>query len=250
MAERWAFNASTGSPTFLYTHVILEEGDDYYSAQLPERVEGPDNLPTIDQFRMQRIPREHIYPPLDKNFTICSDPQRKNVYIKRPRLTGYNGSPSLGLYMLQEARIGEILIKSPHENVAPYLGCVVTAGSITGLCFPKYTETLASRLQENRLINNKGCIRQVKAGIDHLHDLGLVHNDIHIDNVMFSSRDSETPVLIDFGSCAFKGHPLPDKRGEVPKGIYTAEFENDDLGLKLLQEELELKVHEEDSDSA
>ena len=81
--------------------------------------------------------------------------------------------------------------------------------------------------------------QQVKEGID-LHALGLVHNDINTDNIMFADKDSNIPIIIDFDSCAVKGHPLPDKRGQIPEGTYTAEFENDSFGLGILQDELKL----------
>lgn len=50
----------------------------------------------------------------------------------------------------------------------------------------------------------------------------VTHNDIHPDNVMFAGRHSNAPVIIDFDSCAFKGDPLPGKRGKMPEGACTA----------------------------
>jgi serine/threonine protein kinase len=196
------------------------------------------NLPSvIDPSRLQKIPREHIWPRLEDKLTICPEPERPDVYIKQPRLTAYDGSASLSLYLLEEARICQLLMQKPHKNVARYLGCVVKAGRITGLCFQKYAETLSNRLQARRLVDNEGCFQQVKEGINHLHALGLVHNDINSDNVMFADGD-DTPVIIDFDSCAGKGHPLPDKRGEMPPGACTAEFENDSFGLGMLRNEM------------
>lgn len=239
MVQRWEFE---GGPKFLYTHVIFRDGDDYFSVQLPERIarSHPEDLPVIERSRLQKIPQEHIRPLLDPKLTICPNPERPDVYIKQPRLTGYDGKASLSLYLLQEAQICETLMENPHENVARYLGCVVKAGRITGLCFQKYAETLADRLRTGRSVDNERCYQQVKAGIDHLHALKLVHNDIHPDNVMFTDRDSDAAVIIDFDSCAVKGKPLPDKRGQMPEGACTAEFENDKLALKMLRKELGL----------
>ncbi|KAJ5365320.1 hypothetical protein N7517_008206 [Penicillium concentricum] len=239
MIERWEFD---GNPEFLYMNVIFQDGDDYFSAQVPELVAHPEDLPpVIDQSGLQKIPLEHIWPLLEDNLTECLDFEKPDVYIKRPRLTGYDGSASLSLYLLQEARICQILMRNPHENVAGYLGCMVKAGRITGLCFRKYAETLEDRLRDGRSVNQEVCLQHIKAGIDHLHALGLVHNDIHLDNVMFRCRDHDMPVIIDFDSCAVKGNPLPDKRGELPEGICTAEFENDDFALKKLRKELDLR---------
>lgn len=48
-------------------------------------------------------------------------------------------------------------------------------------------------------------------------------------------------VIINFDSCTVKGNSLPDKQGELPKGICTTEFENNDFALKKLRKELDLK---------
>ena len=132
-------------PKFLYTRVIFWDGDDYFSAELPECITRLKNLPIIED--PKKIPREHIWPQLEDNLSICPEPERPDVYIKQPRLTAYDGSASLSLYLLDEARICELLIKNPHKNIALYLGCAVKADRITGLCFQKYTETLSDRLQ-------------------------------------------------------------------------------------------------------
>ncbi|KAJ5800794.1 uncharacterized protein N7518_002862 [Penicillium psychrosexuale] len=45
---------------------------------------------------------------------------------------------------------------------------------------------------------------------------------------MFTDREGQTAVIINFDSCALKGDPLPNKRGLLPEGASTAEFENDE----------------------
>jgi serine/threonine protein kinase len=119
---------------------------------------------------------------------------------------------------------------------------MVKDGRITGLCFQRYVETLADSLDVGRSVNNKSCLQQVRAGIDHLHTLNLIHNDIHPGNIMVANQEADTFVIIDFDSCAIKGHPLPEKRGRMPKGACTAEFENDDLGFNMLQEKLHQEI--------
>lgn len=240
MAQRWCFD---GGPKFLCTHVIFRDGDDYFSIELPERVTRPEDLPVVDRNSLEKIPREHIWPLYEDHLTICPDPEGSDVYIKQPRLTGYKGSDSLSLYLLEEARTCQVLMENSHKNIARYLGCVVKAGRITGLCFKKYAETLADRLQDRRFVDTDSYLRHVRAGIDHLHALDIVHNDIHLDNVMFADRDGDVPVIIDFDSCAIRGLPLPTKRGQLPKGARTAEFENDDYGLEMLQKELSQRVY-------
>jgi serine/threonine protein kinase len=242
MGQCWEFEGDPdeGEPRFLYTRVVFWDGDDYFSAELPEYISRLKDLPIIDKSYLRKIPREHIWPRLEDKLTICPEPKRPDVYIKQPRLPAYDGSASLSSYLLEEARICQLLMEKPHKNVARYLGCVVKADRITGLCFQKYAETLSNRLQAGRSVDKKRCFQQVKEGIDHLHALGLVHNDINSDNVMFADGDGSAPVIIDFDSCAVKGHPLPDKRGQMPEGACTTEFENDSFGLDMLRKELNL----------
>ncbi|KAL3469909.1 hypothetical protein BJX99DRAFT_240409 [Aspergillus californicus] len=242
MTERWDFEGS--SPKFLYTHVIFQEGDEYFSAQLPDRFKHPKDLAVTEETCLRKIPQDHIWPLLEEEeeeeedkITICPDPEGPDVYIKRPRLTGYDGSASLSSYLLREARICEILKNHAHENIACYLGCVVKNSRITGLCFRKYAETLADRLRDGRSVDD-GCFRQIQAGINHIHALNLAHNDIHSDNIMFADRDGDAAVIIDFDSCALRGCPLPEKRGQMPEGVCTAEFGNDDFGLRVVLEEV------------
>lgn len=239
-AERWQFGSD---PKFLYTHVIYRnDSDEYFSVELSERALYPEDLPVVDYSRLKKIPPEHIWARLeeDHKFTICPNPESPDVYIKRPRLTGYDGSASLGENMLREAHTCEVLMRHPHGNVARYLGCVVKADRITGLCFQKYVETLQDRLEDGRRqVNSKSCLRQVRAGIAHLHGLNLVHNDIHPRNVMFVNQDGDALVIIDFDSCAFQGDVIPRKRGPVPENACTAEFRNDEFGLQKLREGLD-----------
>lgn len=239
MAETWEF---TGGPKLLYTLVIFQEGDKYFSSKLFEQFARPENLSSIKRDSLEEIPVEHIWPPLEDGLSICDEPEKPNVYIKRPRLTGYDGSASLSSFLLQEARICEILLRNEHPNIARYLGCVTNDGRVTGLCFEKYSETLAKRLEDGRSVDQESCFQQICAGIDHLHSLNLVHNDIHSGNIMSLDNEGGSFVIIDFDSCAVKGCPLPDKRGQIPEGIFTAEFENDDLGLKVLKEELSQSI--------
>ncbi|OQD72431.1 hypothetical protein PENDEC_c021G04853 [Penicillium decumbens] len=103
MREHWDFSDGPDDPKFMYTHVIFRDDDDYFSAELPEFFRSPGEFPIMDRSSLQKIPEEHIFPLFEDKLTICPDPERPDVYIKQPRLTGYDGSASLSLYMLQEA---------------------------------------------------------------------------------------------------------------------------------------------------
>ena len=58
------------------------------------------------------------------------------------------------------------------------------------------------------LRNAELLLESVRNGLEHLHSLGLVHNDINPRNIMFFDEDSDEAVIIGFGSCRAIGLPL------------------------------------------
>jgi hypothetical protein len=109
MAETWEFN---GGPKFLYTQVIFQDGNKYFSAQLPEQIACPDDIPPTIKSDLKEIPVEHIWPPLEDGLSICHDAEKPGVYIKQPQLLDYDGSELLSVLLLQEARICQILMQN------------------------------------------------------------------------------------------------------------------------------------------
>ncbi|KAJ5949506.1 hypothetical protein N7454_001090 [Penicillium verhagenii] len=218
-----------GGPKFLHSRIVFQDGDKYFSAQLPEQIACPEDIPQSVEPLLKEIHTEQIYPPLEDGLSIYHDSEEPSVYVKQPDPLGYNNSEFLSLNLLREARICQILMQNGHRNIARYLGCVVKGGRITGLCF----ENIWRRLPA-----------QIQAGIDHLNALGLVHNDIHAGNIMIANQEADIFVIIDFDSCVAKGHSFPDehKRGQISKDMWTAEFENDDLAFGMLQEKLQLEI--------
>jgi serine/threonine protein kinase len=57
--------------------------------------------------------------------------------------------------------------------------------------------TLADRVKDHdRPLDADKCWNGIKDGVEHLHSLGIIHNDLNPRNVMLDSED--TPVIIDF----------------------------------------------------
>ena len=50
-------------------------------------------------------------------------------------------------------------------------------------------------------------LTDIESGINHLHSLGLVHNDINPSNIMINNHRA---IIIDFGSCRRLGESLED----------------------------------------
>lgn len=219
--------------TYCYTNVILRNGDTFYSARTSVRLGAAINIEELELFP---ISMEDIYPPYSLDFTLAPIPLPVDCYVKRPSLldcgTGAGSCPRD--LLLAEARICEILKKSPHPNIASYIGCISQGNRIAALCFAKYHVTLATRLEEDYALDRDDVCRGIKLGIQHLHRLGLSHNDINPYNIMFKSDD--TPVIIDFDSCQIVGEKLLKGGGWADQIYEVASPENDYAALEKIQE--------------
>ncbi|KAI1735315.1 kinase-like domain-containing protein [Xylaria scruposa] len=195
---------------YVYHHsqVILRgPNDEYFYAKYPERLERHEI--DIKKLNIVRIPPEHIWPLADPKFTQAPEPLPATCYHKIPELLAYQNPEDdhdfLPRTILNEAEACELLRKHPHPNIARYLGCVVRDGRIKGLGFEKYPVTLDKLLEDGTPFDKDRCMRGVEAGVQHMHDLGLVHNDLNPTNIMI---DGGNPVIIDFDSCKPEGEEL------------------------------------------
>ena len=50
------------------------------------------------------------------------------------------------------------------------------------------------------------CMEGLRSGVQHLHSLGLAHNDLNPSNIALD--DNDRPIIIDFGSCNTFGDTL------------------------------------------
>ncbi|ELR06918.1 hypothetical protein VC83_05926 [Pseudogymnoascus destructans] len=209
-AQQWSFD--TDPPEFLCTQIVFEDGGDYFICQSKERQPELDTQ-SLNALSPRKILKEHIWPLHEGDVTVCDNPTSPDIYVKKPRLTAYDGTPSLAHLVLQEARVCEILMQNPHPNIARYLGCYMQEGRIAGLCFQRYAETAEERRSRGASINRALVVDQISAAIAHLKRFNLAHNDVKASNVMFSTQSNEIAILVDFDSCAMIGGPLPAKRG-------------------------------------
>lgn len=190
-----------------------------------------------------RIPSEDIWPPLTDDLTVVPQMILDGAFRKTPSLAFYDPQTSSLRpcdLLIHEAKICEILRKHPHKNIASYLGCITEGGLMKGLCFVRYEESLSDRLKHlNRPLNVSECLKGIKDGLDHLHSLGLNHNDVNPANIMLDKQD--VPVIIDFDSCEYEGGtPLGTGTPGWTDGamITRSEQKNDDFGLMQLHNTL------------
>jgi len=177
---------------------------------------------------------------MNPQFTRAPDPLPENTYLKQPSLLEYNVSTRTAenyfCLVLTEVEACQVLRKQPHPNIAEYLGCIPEHGRIKGLCFVKYPMTLSQRLKDGAPFNKSLCLEGIESGIRHMHELGLIHNDINPSNIMM---DGENSVIIDFDSCKEEGAKLGLKGGTFGWDIDGAEYarrENGFYGLSKIQD--------------
>ncbi|CZT23697.1 uncharacterized protein RCC_09411 [Ramularia collo-cygni] len=129
---------------------------------------------------LQRLPDDDVYPKIPTSaITTFWGPIDEKIFLKKPKLNiVFIGTGLLPKLMLQEVETLELLIRMPHPNIIRYHGCLTKRGRIVGLAFDRYEDTLQQRLERIRHIDVDRFIVQIESALEHLHMLGLAHNDV------------------------------------------------------------------------
>ncbi|KAK4552394.1 hypothetical protein LTR86_010408 [Recurvomyces mirabilis] len=186
---------------------------------------------------LKRIPDEQIYPIATPPISIVSrcENDENSLYIKRPQLAGCDDADIAALLpglLLEEARLLEFLRTHPHPNIIRYYGCTLKNGRITGIALEKHDVLLLYRYEDRPLpFNTAACKDGVRAGVEHLHSLGLAHNDLNPMNILLDKDDK--PVIVDYGSCRNFGEQLisAGTPGWIDNEYTLSARENDEAAL-------------------
>ncbi|PWY73221.1 hypothetical protein BO94DRAFT_525258 [Aspergillus sclerotioniger CBS 115572] len=177
-----------------YIDYIVKEDGRLYNG----RWKDIDNLPQHPT-QLSNLQELHLNSPLNSG-----------LYIKTPNPKYFNEGSSLEDRLHHEYQVCKILQKDPHPNIAFYYGYQEQGGHLSGLCFKRYAKTLMQKVnpeglskEEFRASDRKRVDDAVKRslegiweGIQHLHKLGLVHNNINPSTIMFDEQ--ENPVIVGF----------------------------------------------------
>jgi len=159
---------------------------------------------------LRRIPDTKIYPPKTSSVSVVSGPDRKNLFVKRPKLLCLDNEEETKLVsqmFLEEAEVLEFLKHHRHPNLVRYHGCTVNRGHITGIILDKHEVILQYRYEDvPHDLDIVACMNGIRAGIKHLHSLGFAHNDLNPMNIALDGDDN--PIILDFGSCKRAGEQL------------------------------------------
>ncbi|KAK3689364.1 serine/threonine kinase [Podospora appendiculata] len=253
-----------GEPAFHHTAFVLHDkvtGRHFWTwLPGPDRVLGVSGLDSVDPkvwegLEHTEIPPYKFQPLFEPKMIKAPNPLPSNSYIKRPSLIGVYTVDDIatGLdpatteesdLVLQELQVCETLMKHPHPNIAQYYGAVVENDRVSGLCFAKYGKTLLQLVQSKIPFDKEAVLGGIEKGLEHLHDLGLVHNDINPSNIMLD--DSGTAVIIDFDSCRPEGEKVGIKGGSYGwslEDMTHSRRENDEYGLEQMRKFVEGQRH-------
>jgi serine/threonine protein kinase len=225
--------------TVKYTTFYLFTDDDVaYFGQVYKK-KGEITLQEYSE-ALSRIPDEAIYPirPVDTTLTVVApETPISHLYVKRPSLLTYEETTDP---TFAEALVLEYIAQAPHPNLGRYHGCRVRRDRITGIVLDQYKVNLYDfLLHDGGRVDREKFMARLESAVDHLHQLGLAHNDINPNNVMVEAEDM--PILIDFGSCQPFGKRVltGGTVGWFNEPFFLSAQEHDAFGLEKLRRWLE-----------
>lgn len=179
LREVWRENGDV--PKFKETLITaLVDGKPYAgrSSQMVEQIDDADVLQTLEA-----IPVENVFPAYSSELLCAPKFDADEHYLKAPQFTHEDSQPGQTFVadnLLHEARVLEQLERAPHPNIVIYYGCVVRDQRITHLCLKRSGLSLTTYAEAGiTAATREEILAQVRAGIEHLHSLGLAHNDIN-----------------------------------------------------------------------
>ncbi|KAI0089938.1 hypothetical protein BDY19DRAFT_93568 [Irpex rosettiformis] len=125
----------------------------------------------------------------------------------------------------------------PHPNICPFYGCVRDGNRATGLVLKKILHELPDKwcyVEPQRATPKLVILKGVKRGLDHLHNLGIIHNDINKANILLD--DNLCPVIVDFNTALSEGEARGEHQGTPGwfRKNRVSRKENDTFALGLL----------------
>ncbi|KAF7534119.1 hypothetical protein G7Z17_g13403 [Cylindrodendrum hubeiense] len=199
--ESW--DSKTNTPKYVTFYHVTSDEVVYFSQSFKNKREI-----TFAEFTsaLKLIEDEEIYPevPKDIELTIAADHWDDiSAWIKKPGLIAYEelkGTDYVPKEVLNETLIMEQVSKAHHPNIVGYHGCRVRRGRITSIVLERLDQNLTQyeSTPDFQQLDKARFLAALESAVDHLHSLGLAHNDINPGNIMVKDG---LPVLIDFGSC-------------------------------------------------
>ncbi len=197
---------------------------------------------TFDLERLEApspIPPEHLTTPWLSGYVEAPQPLPPTTFVKSiPPIRYTPHAPMVpSQLMRKEIEVYTGLSRAPHPNICPFYGCVRDGHRATALVLKKVPHELPDQWRfatPDIIVPKLVILRGVKQGLDHLHNLGIVHNDINKANILLD--ESLDPVIIDFNIALPEGEPRDEWLGTPGwyKKSSISSRENDIFALGLI----------------
>ncbi|CAD8130942.1 unnamed protein product [Paramecium sonneborni] len=135
---------------------------------------------------------------MERSINVAVGKINKSLLLKYKRI----------IIFQQRENFKQINSQSPHKNVASMIEYYFENDHII-LIYPYYSGALNQHVNSNvgdlSKIKVKSIMKQILSGLNHIHNLGIMHRDIKMDNIMLEDiYDQKCIKIIDFGFSAFK----------------------------------------------
>ncbi|KAH6878446.1 hypothetical protein BKA58DRAFT_354542 [Alternaria rosae] len=148
--------------------------------------------------------------------------------------------------LLGEAEVLQIIEQNPHQKTIRFHGCVVNRSRFTGIARNKYSVILQYRHEDvPQPLDVEACMRGIRSALEHLHSLGLAHNDLNPTNIALDGNDN--PILLYFRSCRRFSEVLLSggTSGSIDENYFTSAQCHDELAAEKLEAWLQSKAKEQ-----
>ena len=154
--------------------------------------------------RLEKIAHEKIYPtPTPLVTVVPEDAVCIDEFVTPPQLMCLDDEDDMKLspqITINEAEIIKSLKHNQHPNLVRYYGCTVQRSRITGIVLERHDMVRNYRFRDDvRDLDVDACMNGIRAGVRHLHSLGLAHNDLNSTNISFGKNGN--PIIFNFRSC-------------------------------------------------
>jgi len=234
-----AWDSETNAPKYVTFYYINHDEHVYFGQSSKNKRDI-----TLDEYSaaLKPVRDDELYPtiPTDVSLTIApADLDDHTAFVKRPGFVCYEemkGTSYIPSVLLNETIIMETISELPHPNIVKYYGCRIQRGRITAIVLEQLEWTLTQyvHMPDFQQLSQVRFIADLQSAVDHLHSLGLAHNDISPDNIMIRNGQ---PILIDLGSCQPFGNHLQSlgTLGWCKETFFTSEQEHDAYSMDKLR---------------
>ncbi|KAI6099793.1 kinase-like domain-containing protein [Pisolithus sp. B1] len=102
-----------------------------------------------------------------------------------------------------------------HENIMPLLGITTKFDNTVSMVTEWMERGNAHRYVQNMAVDPRPLLLDIARGLNHPHDLGIVHGDVKGENVLISRGGRA--LITDF-EFSYRPNPLPGPNADPPRG--------------------------------